>query len=61
MLAAVAGPLYARASAEHLLDQRTEQRLETETGLHFEVLPAAEAEDPRGARGPACSTTATAP
>ena len=52
MLAAVAGPLYARASAEHLLDQRTEQRLQTETGLHFEVLSPAEAEDPerRGAR-----------
>ena len=36
MLVAVATPLYARSSAEHLLDQRTAQRLTTETGLNVE-------------------------
>ena len=39
MLVAVATPLYARSSAEHLLDQRTEQRPVYETGLNIETLP----------------------
>jgi hypothetical protein len=39
MLVAVATPLYARSSAEHLLDQRTEQRPVYETGLNVETVP----------------------
>ncbi len=39
MLVAVATPLYARSSSEHLLDQRTLQRLNLETGLQVEVAP----------------------
>jgi putative ABC transport system permease protein len=39
MLVAVATPLYARSSAEHLLDQRTEQRPVYETGLSVETTP----------------------
>ncbi len=39
MLVAVAAPLYARASAEHLLDQRTEQRPVIETGRNVENVP----------------------
>ena len=39
MVVAVATPLYARSSAEHLLDQRTEQRPVTETGLSVETAP----------------------
>jgi putative ABC transport system permease protein len=37
LLVAVATPLYARSSAEHLLDQRTEQRPVYETGLNIET------------------------
>ena len=43
MVVAVAAPLYARASAEHLLDQRTEQRPVYETGLNVETAPQAPA------------------
>ncbi len=39
MLVAVATPLYARSSAEHLLDQRTDQRPVYETGLSVETIP----------------------
>ncbi len=39
VLVAVATPLYARSSAEHLLDQRTLQRLNSETGLTVSVAP----------------------
>ena len=45
MLVAVATPLYARSSSEHLLDQRTLQRLNIETGLQVEV-----GSDPAGGR-----------
>ena len=41
MLVAVATPLYARASAEHLLDQRTGDRPVTETGLNVTTAPQA--------------------
>ncbi len=40
MLVAVATPLYARSSAEHLLDQRTLQRPTVETGLNVETAPS---------------------
>src|SRR4051794_40950296 len=39
MVVAVATPLYARASAEHLLDQRTAERPVTETGLNAVTGP----------------------
>ena len=39
MLVAVATPLYARSSAEHLLDQRTGQRPVYETGLSVQTIP----------------------
>ncbi len=39
LLVAVATPLYARSSAEHLLDQRVEQRPSYETGLNIETEP----------------------
>ena len=39
MLVAVATPLYARSSAEHLLDQRVDQRPVYETGLNVETVP----------------------
>jgi hypothetical protein len=39
MLVAVATPLYARSSSEHVLDQRTLQRPNIETGLQVEVAP----------------------
>src|SRR4051794_26227485 len=41
LVVAVATPLYARSSAEHLLDQRTLERANTETGLNVEVGPVA--------------------
>ncbi len=37
MLVAVATPLYARSSSEHVLDQRTLERLNIDTGLQTEV------------------------
>jgi hypothetical protein len=40
MLVAVATPLYARSSSEHLLDQRALERPNTDTGLQVEVAPA---------------------
>jgi hypothetical protein len=39
MVVAVATPLYARSSAEHLLDQRVGQRPVFETGLNIEAIP----------------------
>ncbi len=39
LVVAVATPLYARSSAEHLLDQRTSQRPPYETGLSVQVIP----------------------
>ncbi len=48
MVVAVATPLYARASAEHLLDQRTEQRPVYETGLNIEAAPLAAGHPLRG-------------
>jgi len=47
-LVAVATPLYARSSAEHLLDQRTLQRPQTETGLNVETGAGTSSDD--GAR-----------
>jgi hypothetical protein len=41
IVVAVATPLYARSSAEHLLDQRTEQRPVYETGLNVETAAQA--------------------
>ncbi len=43
LLVAVATPLYARSSSEHLLDQRTLQRLNFDTGLQVEVASGAAA------------------
>ncbi len=39
LLVAVATPLYARSSSEHVLDQRTLERLNIDTGLQVEVAP----------------------
>jgi hypothetical protein len=39
MVVAVATPLYARSSAEHLLDQRTGERPVYETGLSVQTIP----------------------
>jgi hypothetical protein len=55
MMVAVATPLYARGSAEHLLDQRTTQRPVTETGLNAVTAPQSpprmEVDPRRTARG----------
>ena len=53
MVVAVATPLYARSSAEHLLDQRILQRPQIETGLNVETGPGISSDD-----GPATLTGA---
>ncbi len=50
MVVAVATPLYARSSAEHLLDQRVEQRPVYETGLSIQTAPQSDHAD--GAKPP---------
>jgi hypothetical protein len=59
LLVAVATPLYARSSAEHLLDQRTLQRPATETGLNVET--AADVESRPGVFVPVAGRADEAP